>query len=102
MKILNQIIGTILIFIGGFAAVIFGLLFFFLFARVGLYGSGIIAAVIYVLPAFLLSLAVKALGRFIKDRANKMTHGDDPVPYPPANLINHPISKQPSPKKELS
>ena len=102
MKHGAQIAGMILILIGRLGAVLSALLFFLLFAYVGLYGWGIIAAVIYALPTFLLSLAVKALGRFVRDRANKMTDWDDAVPYPPADLISRPISKQSPPKKELS
>jgi hypothetical protein len=101
MKPFDRTIGRILSFLGTVGAFVFGILFFLLFLYVGLYGWGIVAALIYALPAFFLCLAIRSLGHFLKHRADSTPSWNSPTPYPPAYLVNRASSQTP-PKKRLS
>ena len=98
MRYFLQIVGAILSFVGTLAAVISGLLFTLLFFHVGRYGTATIAAVISALPAVLINLGIRALGRAIKKRAEEMETGDDSKFYGPASPASDllPAKKEPS------
>jgi hypothetical protein len=78
MKFLGQIIGSLLICLGGLRAFAFLLFCSALFSRVDLYAWGILSALIRALPAILITVALIALGQLIKTRANQMPSPDYP------------------------
>jgi hypothetical protein len=98
MKFLAQILGWTFLLLGGLCCGYFGLGFLF----VCLLGpAGIILAIYFALPGFLVGLTVLSLGRFLKNHADRMPSLDRPIPYPPAYLVNR-ASSQMSAKKGLS
>jgi hypothetical protein len=87
MKLILQIVGWTFLLLGGLCCGYFGLGFLI----VCLLGpAGIILAICFALPQFLVGWAVFSLGRFIRNRARRGYRQDRLVPYPPAYLLKQP------------
>jgi hypothetical protein len=99
LKLFGQIVGWTILSLGGLAALFLGPLSLFYF---GLGGYGVIVALGYLLPAFLLALVVCGVGRLLLNHANDMPSPGASTFYSRVNSANHPFLQKPSPKKELS
>ena len=91
MIVLLRITGGIFAVIGALFSVLFALIFLVLFVSIGPYGLGVVLALVYVLPALLISLCLFALGRYflgVEDKETSTNHSYEcPPPYPPSHLL---------------